>query len=58
MLIGTLVNTGTVIVGSLIGMFLGNILPERLRDTVMKGLGLCTMFIGITGMLEPSSPSP
>lgn len=51
MLIGTLVNTATVIVGSLIGMFLGNILPERLRDTVMKGLGLCTLFIGVTGML-------
>lgn len=51
MLIGTLVNTGTVVVGSIIGLFLGNILPERLRDTVMKGLGLCTLFIGITGML-------
>ena len=52
MLVGTLVNTATVIVGSLIGLFLGNILPERLRDTVMKGLGLCTLFIGITGMLD------
>ena len=52
MLTGTIVNTITVICGSLIGMLLGNILPERLRDTVMKGLGLCTMFIGITGMLD------
>ncbi|MDO4315969.1 MAG: DUF554 domain-containing protein [Oscillospiraceae bacterium] len=51
MLVGTLVNTATVIAGSAIGLFLGNILPERLRDTVMKGLGLCTLFIGITGML-------
>lgn len=51
MLTGTLVNTATVILGSLTGLFLGNLLPERLRDTVMKGLGLCTMFIGITGML-------
>ena len=50
MLTGTIVNTCTVIAGSLIGLLLGNILPERLRDTVMKGLGLCTMFIGITGM--------
>lgn len=55
MLVGTLVNTGTVIAGSLIGMLLGNILPERLRDTVMKGLGLCTMFIGITGMMDGSN---
>jgi len=50
MLVGTLVNTGTVILGSLIGLLLGNILPERLQDTVMKGLGMCTVFIGITGM--------
>lgn len=55
MLVGTLVNTGTVAVGSLIGLLLGNILPERLRDTVMKGLGLCTLFIGITGMLDGSN---
>ena len=55
MLVGTLVNTGTVIAGSLIGMLLGNILPARLRDTVMKGLGLCTMFIGITGMMDGSN---
>ena len=50
MLTGTIVNTCTVIAGSVIGMLLGNILPERLRDTVMKGLGLCTLYIGITGM--------
>jgi len=56
MLTGTLVNTGTVIVGSLLGMLLGNILPERLRDTVMKGLGLCTVFIGITGMFGSENP--
>jgi len=55
MLVGTLVNTGTVIAGSLLGLLLGNILPERLRDTVMKGLGLCTLFIGITGMLDGSN---
>lgn len=55
MLVGTLVNTGTVIIGSLIGLLLGNILPERLRDTVMKGLGMCTLFIGITGMLDGSN---
>ena len=55
MLVGTLVNTGAVIVGSLIGLLLGNILPERLRDTVMKGLGLCTLSIGIEGMLGSSN---
>ncbi|WP_300417755.1 DUF554 domain-containing protein [uncultured Oscillibacter sp.] len=55
MLVGTLVNTASVIAGSLIGLLLGNILPERLRDTVMKGLGLCTLFVGIDGMLGGSN---
>lgn len=55
MLVGTLVNTGAVIAGSLIGLLLGNILPERLRDTVMKGLGLCTLYVGIDGMLGGSN---
>lgn len=51
MLTGTVVNTISVIIGSLIGMGLGNILPERLRTTVMSGLGLCTLFVGISGTL-------
>lgn len=55
MLVGTLVNTGAVAAGSLIGLLLGNILPKRLRDTVMKGLGLCTMYVGIDGMLGGSN---
>lgn len=55
MLVGTLVNTAAVAAGSLIGLLLGNILPERLRDTVMKGLGLCTLFVGIDGMLGGSN---
>ena len=51
MLTGTLVNTAAVILGALIGMGLGNVLPERLRATVMSGLGLCTLFVGISGTL-------
>ena len=38
MLVGTLVNTASVIVGALIGLLLGNILPERLRDTDRKSV--------------------
>lgn len=52
MLIGTIVNTATVIAGSLVGILLGNILPQKLQDTLMKGLGMCTLFIGVTGMLD------
>lgn len=50
MLIGTLVNVATVLAGSLIGLLVGKKVPARIGDTVMKGLGLITVFIGITGM--------
>lgn len=51
-MIGVLVNTATVVLGSLLGMLLKRGLPERICDGVMKALGLCTLYIGITGMLS------
>ncbi len=51
-LTGTLVNTGTVILGSLIGLLLGKGLPERVSRGLMLALGFCTAYIGITGCLS------
>ena len=33
-------------------MFLKKGIPQRLSDTMMKGLGLCTLFLGISGSLD------
>ncbi len=44
---GTVVNTVAVIVGSLIGLCFAKGFPERVRDSVMKALGVATVFIGI-----------
>ena len=52
MLTGTLVNVATVLLGSLIGLLLGKAIPKRVTDIVIKGLGLCTVYLGITGMFE------
>jgi len=51
-MLGTIVNTIAVIAGSVIGLLLQKGLPERLADTLMKGLGLCTLFLGISGSLK------
>jgi uncharacterized membrane protein YqgA involved in biofilm formation len=51
-MLGTIVNTAAIIVGGAIGLLLKKGLPERLGDTMMKGLGLCTLFIGISGLLK------
>lgn len=51
-MLGVLVNTFTVILGSLIGLVLKKGIPERFSDAVMKGIGICTLYIGISGTLE------
>ena len=44
---GTLLNVVTVIVGGILGTLMGGRLPERMRETIMHGLGLLTLVIGI-----------
>ena len=51
-MLGTLVNTIAVIIGAAIGMLLKKGIPEKLSDTMMKGLGLCTLYLGISGSLK------
>jgi len=48
---GVIVNTVTVIIGSLVGMFFRKGIPEKVTSAVMTGLGLCTIYIGIDGAL-------
>lgn len=50
-LLGTLVNTCTVIAGALIGMLLKKGIPKRISDTVFYALALVTIYIGISGSL-------
>ncbi len=46
-LTGTILNVITVIIGGTLGAALGARLPEKIRETVMHGLGLLTFVIGI-----------
>ncbi len=43
---GTLVNTGAVVAGSLIGLAAGKRLPERMKKLLLQCLGLSTLLIG------------
>lgn len=51
-MISAFVNAAAVIAGSLIGMLLKKGIPDRFADILMKGLGLCTLYIGISGALK------
>jgi hypothetical protein len=49
---GVIVNTCTVLLGSIIGLICKKGIPERLSSAVMMGIGLCTVAIGITGLMS------
>ncbi len=44
---GTILNVMTVLVGGLAGTRLANRLPERIRESVLHGLGLVTLVVGV-----------
>jgi uncharacterized membrane protein YqgA involved in biofilm formation len=51
-MLSVFVNAGAVVIGSLLGMLLRKGIPERYSDILMKGLGLCTLYVGISGTLK------
>ncbi|MEA4973613.1 MAG: DUF554 domain-containing protein [Candidatus Metalachnospira sp.] len=51
-MIGVIVNTVTVILGSLIGLLCKKGIPQKVSDAIMRGIGLCTLYIGISGSLK------
>ena len=55
-MIGVLVNTATVLVGSSIGLLAKKIIPFSWTEYIMKGLGLCVIYIGIDGALNGDNP--
>ena len=53
---GVLVNTGTVLAGSLLGLLFKKGIPEKVSRAVMIALGLFTLYIGVDGALGTQSP--
>ena len=51
-MLGTIINCIAIIIGSLIGLIFRKGMPERLGNTVMQGLALCVLYIGISGVFE------
>lgn len=49
---GTLINVATVLVGGTLGLLFGSRLSEKLRQTVIAGLGLFTLAFGIKMFIE------
>ncbi len=54
-MLGTLINVATIVVGSILGILIGTRLSEKLRDTIVAGLGLFTFAYGVITFLETSN---
>lgn len=51
-MLGVTVNALAIIVGGFLGLLVKKGVPERYSDAIMKGLGLCVLYIAIDGALE------
>ena len=51
-MLGTIVNTVAVLFGASIGLLIKKGIPKRIGDSLMKALGLRTIYIGISGAFK------
>lgn len=51
-MIGTIVNSVTIVLGCLIGLLVKGRVSQKISDTVMNGVALCVLYIGISGSLK------
>lgn len=51
-MLGTIVNSLAIIGGCLIGLIVKGRLTEKISKTIMNGLALCILYIGISGALK------
>lgn len=49
---GTVANTSAIIAGTMLGLFLRRGLPEKWRETIMQGVALCIVVIGLQMAFE------
>ncbi|MDQ4145498.1 MAG: DUF554 domain-containing protein [Actinomycetota bacterium] len=55
--LGTLINLATVAAGGTLGVAAGHRVPERVRRTVMQGLGLVTIAVAVVGFEPLADPN-
>ena len=54
--IGSGINMAAVIAGGLVGIVLGNFIPDRVRDMLFQALGLCILAMGVQMSMQSQKP--
>lgn len=55
-MLGTIVNTLAIVIGGLIGLLFGKAFPEKIKKTVIQGIGLAVLLIGGSMALQTKNP--
>ena len=55
-LLGTIVNTLAIVFGGACGLLFGQALPEKIKKTVIQGIGLAVLLIGGSMALQTKNP--
>lgn len=55
-MLGTIVNSVAIVVGGVLGAFFQGVIKEKAKETVMAGLGLAVVLIGLTMALKTGNP--
>ena len=45
-MLGTIINIVAIILGGALGLLFGNTLPEKIKSTLIQGIGLAVLLIG------------
>ena len=53
---GTLLNIATVLIGGAIGLIFGARIPDKLKETIISGMGLFTAAMGVQMFLNTENP--
>ena len=54
-MLGTIVNVGTIILGSIIGVLLNKGIKDSYKNTIMTGIGISVIVIGMAGGMESNN---
>lgn len=51
-MIGTIINVAGILVGTFFGLFFGKRINEQIRNTIISGIGIFTLFLGLSMFLK------
>lgn len=55
-MLGTIVNSAAILLGGILGILFGNALPEKIKNTVIQGIGLAVILIGLNMAIQTKNP--